>query len=302
MKESIELMGRDIKIAYLLPAISIVSLIFALLGFWAGIHQLFGLNAPTIALPALFILGFALLSLIVFLISMWSTSLEIEFSEVDEAKDVKHETKKEKEKESPEHTSAMKGRATDVKVEKGDTFEVREAEFLESPAYQYLFDYVKRIIQENNISIYWKETDIEDLLLNSDRAESNAGEEVAEDGLEKWGLNQLRLFLAKKRFYFSEKEFKTLIENEIFRQTYEDFKKYVHSRNPQKPDDIILSFLEFVREEEYPQTDNMEVIQKFINGELDVTYLKKILEEKNVMLTEEDLIEEIRRVGEGVMF
>lgn len=51
-------------------------------------------------------------------------------------------------------------------------------------------------------------------------------------------------------------------------------------------------------------TRKREIVQKFIDRELDVAYLEKILKEENIDYgyTDEDLYEEIKRVGEGLIF
>ncbi len=310
MKDSIELRRRNIKILYLFTGIFIISLIFALTGSWAGIHHIVGLNSYFIGIPALFILVFIISSLIVLFISMWPISPDIEFAQVDEAKDVKQEKEKEKEKEILQEEKTLKQKEKDsltslkpdIEVKKEDKFEFRENEFLESSAYQYLFDYVKRMIEENDIHIYWEKIDLEDLLVGYNKNKSAGDENLVEGNSKKSGLSQLRLFLAKKRFYFSEKEFKVLVKKELIRQTYADFKNYVLSRNPQKLDDYILYFMEFVKEYEYPERNTREVVQKFINRELDLAYLKEILRENDIDFTDEDLYEEIRRVEEGLIF
>lgn len=298
-----ELRGRDIKIPYLLTMIFIISTIFALAGSWTDIYHIIGLNSYLFAIPVLFILAFIISSLIVLLVSMWPKSIDIEFSQIDEDKNVKQKKIQEKEK-TLEQREGLKQQKESLKPgigKKESKFEDREAEFLESPAYQYLFDYVKRMIEENDIHIYWEKISLKDLLLNFNQSKSIDSNEAAGNNLKK-SLDQLRLSLAKKRFYFSEKEFEALIERELFRQTYGDFKKYVLSRNPQKLDDYIFSFLKFVREYEYPHTDTREVIQKFIDRELDVAYLEEILIEQNFEYVDEDLYKEIRRVGEGLFF
>ncbi|MFO7966640.1 MAG: hypothetical protein R6U44_03475 [Archaeoglobaceae archaeon] len=290
MNSSILLKGRDVKIAYLLITILVISLILSLIGFWIGIHRALELNDPLLAIPTLFILVFLTSSLIVFLISIWPTSLKIEFSEVDKVKDVKQE------KNLPEDEPQKEKMKPNIKVKQENTFENREAEFLESSAYQFLFDYVRKIIKENDVHIYWEKTDLNNLLTDPEQLESFNNSEGNADNNSKV-LNQLRLLLAKKRFYFSEDEFKTLVENELFRQTYEDLKKYILYRDPQELEDYISYFLEFVKKYEYPHIDTRELIQKFINGELDVFYLKKILDEQNVDHSEE-LLQEMGRVGD----
>lgn len=290
MKESVELGGKDVKIPHLFTLIVIISIIFALIGFWTGIYHILGLDNSILAIPTLFILAFIVSSLAALSISIWSAP-EVEFS-WGEVRDVKQE--KEREISEEENLKQKESSKPVIGFKKKDKLKTREDEFLESYAYQHLFDFVKKVIEEKDIHIYWRKYNLEDLLADVENKSSSDG--FADKNSGKSSLDQLRLYVAKKRFYFSEKDFKALVEKELVRQTYTDFKKYVLSRNPQKLDDYILSFLEYVKKYEYPNANLQEVVQGFIDRELDVSYLEKILRDQNIDYSDEDLYEEIRRV------
>ncbi|MFP3909617.1 MAG: hypothetical protein ACOC5L_00040 [Halobacteriota archaeon] len=275
----------------------IIFLIFTFLGTWSGIYKLFG--EGSVAIVVLLVLSLTLSALIVS-----SLSIALQFKErVREYSGSGKYFKVKKEKKAAEIGRAQEGSHSlsgdqairrQEELNKGEKFEKKEKDFLESYAYQYLFHQVRRMIRENEINIFRAKDKLGNLLVDGDEDHRTF------DTKEEAGLNNLRIKLAKERFYFSEEEFKILVERELIRQAYEDFRKFMLSSNPQDLEDYVFAFLRFIKECESPEENYQELTQKLFSGYLDTYYLQKILEEQKIGYTKSELYDKIRDVSESL--